>query len=687
MKAFQLKDFKRLNFLSLAIILLTAFCLVLTGCSDDDDDPVHPPSPTPTPAASPGTLNGTVTDAAGNAALSNVQVKIVQGTRTVAETFTNSEGKYEKTELAAGDYTVTFSLGQYDALMETAAIISEQVTTLDVAMSRTPLGSATLTGKVTAPQAGNTGTQIPLENVLVTLTPIAVEEPAPVAPVYTDKTGTYTITAPEGYYSVSYERDPYMTKTDTVTLPKDTTVTKNMIMDMPAKVIGYVFYQDTVDAVEDVTVTLKQGTTTVETTTTGVSGSYTFADTMESGAYTLEFTKEKISFDRPTVNIDITDEMTTRVTPVYAIGGTVSISARFLDGWSQTDPLSLYTDETLSMFVTTPSDQVIILPNSTDTGIYSSSHQFLTPGNYKFTIAEKQDKAGKYNYEKTVYVEPGQDVDLGDITIKDVTYFTIRGKVFRGTGGIMEPTDLSQLRVRVYPEGGNTPLKIYCENGEVLEDPENDPPEPDEQLIGTKATLSTNGTTNEYTLSFEDASPAPGWYEVAVSHIQRGFETTRVRFYIDEELLKNKNRGIQDVPDANMQAFSGPHYTTLKMVLIAEDDFLPFNTEVELYRLDNEDPANIVDVDGNSTVLPLTATPARVGLEGSCIFTITTPHGLYESDQIVDNNNLNNVSTKPYKLMLRVVGYEDLSFDLEVNEKDIFDEGEKELVVETPPIP
>lgn len=149
---------------------------------------------------SPGTLSGTVTDAANGAVLSGTSVTVVnQSGATVASVLTNAQGQYTVSNLAPGTYSVTFGNSGYASQTIGAVIQPNATTTLNASLSRI-VGA--ISGTVTDNQGGaisNATVNVFLNNSLI-------------ASVNTNGNGTYTIPnlAP-GNYTVSASGQNFQT--------------------------------------------------------------------------------------------------------------------------------------------------------------------------------------------------------------------------------------------------------------------------------------------------------------------------------------------------------------------------------------------------------------------------------------------------------------------------------------------
>lgn len=165
---------------------------------------------------SPGTLSGTVTDAATGAVLSGTSVAVVnQSGATVASVQTNAQGQFTISNLAPGTYSVTFGHAGYASLTTGAVVQPNATVTLNVSLDRIV---GVISGTVTDSQGGaiaNATVNVFLNNSLV-------------ASVNTNQNGTYTIPnlAP-GNYTVSATAQNFQTQVQGVQVVGFQTSTAN----------------------------------------------------------------------------------------------------------------------------------------------------------------------------------------------------------------------------------------------------------------------------------------------------------------------------------------------------------------------------------------------------------------------------------------------------------------------------
>ena len=81
----------------------------------------------------PGALGGTVRDHHGKA-VARATVRVIQDRRTVAQTLSDTAGKYRVDGLTPGSYTVSARAPRQRAPPQSATVVSAQTTTLDVGL-------------------------------------------------------------------------------------------------------------------------------------------------------------------------------------------------------------------------------------------------------------------------------------------------------------------------------------------------------------------------------------------------------------------------------------------------------------------------------------------------------------------------------------------------------------------------
>ncbi|MBI4303579.1 MAG: hypothetical protein HY665_04510 [Chloroflexi bacterium] len=113
------------------LILLAGIVVIAASCQG----PAGPPAAAPAPAISVGTLSGKVTNSLTKTAVSGVTVTIDPAIQGVTIT-TDSNGAYSA-ELPIGVYTVSYKIGNFDSVTQTASVVAGQTITKDVVLKPT----------------------------------------------------------------------------------------------------------------------------------------------------------------------------------------------------------------------------------------------------------------------------------------------------------------------------------------------------------------------------------------------------------------------------------------------------------------------------------------------------------------------------------------------------------------------
>jgi protocatechuate 3,4-dioxygenase beta subunit len=267
----------------------------------------------------PSTVSGTVfndlkadgTQETGDTGLSGQTVSLLNGTTVVATTTTGAGGSYSFAGVAPGSYTVSVTKLAGDTFSTTGT--TAVTTSSGSAVTATPIGEyapGTVTGTVFNDLNGN-GTEQAPENGLSGQTVELLSGTTIVATTTTATNGTYSFAgvAP-GSYTVQVVKAAGETFSPTgslpnsivsttgaaaVTLASGGTAVVNAGEYQAATVTGTVFNDINKDGVQETgdtglsgqTVKLLNGTTVVATTTTGATGTYSFAG-IAPGSYTVQ---------------------------------------------------------------------------------------------------------------------------------------------------------------------------------------------------------------------------------------------------------------------------------------------------------------------------------------------------------------------------------------------------------------
>lgn len=189
----------------------------------------------PVPFAALGTINGTVTAAAGGGAVSGASVQALQSNNVVASATTVSNGSYAISNLPAGTYDVRFSASGYGTAIAPGNSVLYGASTV-VNASLSPPGI--ISGQVTQ---SNGTTAIPGANVA------AASGSSAAGSATTDSNGNYTIsTLAPGSYTAVASATGFVTQTSgSVSVASSNTTTQNFSLPNASaqSVISY-FYDE-----------------------------------------------------------------------------------------------------------------------------------------------------------------------------------------------------------------------------------------------------------------------------------------------------------------------------------------------------------------------------------------------------------------------------------------------------------
>lgn len=248
-----------------------------------------------------GTLNGTVTDAAGTA-IGNATVFVSENESLVTNTTTAPDGNYSL-ELETGTYDLRVEADNYDnGYAENVSITENETTRADFQLNETVL-TGTLNGTVT----DDSGT--PIENATVSVS----ENESFVTNTTTASDGTYSLEVETGNYSVSADTDGYDRETKNATITENVTTTIDFALtsesDPTGNIAGQVTDTESGDGIENATVSLSDGES-AELTVTDENGNYSLELTI--GTYDLLI--EADGYEEKTEhNISVTENTTTTV--------------------------------------------------------------------------------------------------------------------------------------------------------------------------------------------------------------------------------------------------------------------------------------------------------------------------------------------------------------------------------------
>jgi protocatechuate 3,4-dioxygenase beta subunit len=256
----------------------------------------------------PGTVRGSVlvdlngdgvADALDTNAISGVTVTLKQGSNVVATTTTDAQGGYSFTNVIPGSYTVV----ETDLAGYTSTLPADNTDAITVTAGGTATAlfydtqKTAISGNVRLDVNGNGIVDTADTNGIAAVTVTLKQGSTVVATTTTSASGVYSFTnvMPGAYTIIESDLSGYtstlpVNNTLAVTLVSGTASTGNNFYDtLPGTVRGSVLVDlngdgvaDAVDtnAISGVTVTLKQGSTVIGTTTTDAQGGYTFTNVM-----------------------------------------------------------------------------------------------------------------------------------------------------------------------------------------------------------------------------------------------------------------------------------------------------------------------------------------------------------------------------------------------------------------------
>jgi len=225
------------------------------------------------PPPSPGSISGTVTDAANAAPLSGATVSYSGGSTT-----TDTNGNYSLTNVSPGTYTLTASKSGYSNKSQSVTVNSNANTTSNFSLTAgTTSGSGTVTGKVTNVSTGGaiSGATVSYSGGSAT----------------SNTSGVYTLSnVPAGTYNMTAAHSGYLNRTLSVTVTANATTTTNFAIATAGKLAGVVKTSSGA-VISGATVKITGGkvATTVNTTTNS-TGNYS-TTWIPVGTYTITVSK------------------------------------------------------------------------------------------------------------------------------------------------------------------------------------------------------------------------------------------------------------------------------------------------------------------------------------------------------------------------------------------------------------
>lgn len=225
----------------------------------------------------PGSASGSVINAQTTLPLSGTTITLLQGSTPVATTVTNSLGDYVFTGLLPGSYTITASSTNFISASQTISINPNAATTQNFSLQPQ---SGTLSGQVTSSL-----TTAFLNNVTIQV----MQGASLVATTTTSENGNYSFTLAPGSYTIIANLTDYQTLSQPAAVQPNVAITSNFsLTPIPGNINGTVTSASTSLPLNGVTVTVKQGQTTIATAQTSVTGAYTVSN-LSPSTYSVVF--------------------------------------------------------------------------------------------------------------------------------------------------------------------------------------------------------------------------------------------------------------------------------------------------------------------------------------------------------------------------------------------------------------
>ena len=267
-----------------------------------------------------GSLVGIATDSVSNAGLSGASLSLYKAGSHLSDTTTSSSGVYSFSSLSpASTYSIQATLTGYQA---------KTVSSITIASDQTTMGSFTLvqnTGTISGTITDSlTSTGISGATVQALQNGVAIQTTTSTAG------GSYAFSSSfaPGTYTIQTDASHYQTGSQNETVTAGSTLTVNFSLTPNGGTItGTVTDSLTADPLSGVAITIKQGASTIATTTTATNGTYTVSS-LPPGTYSVQaaltnYTTQTIS--SITVTSDTTQTVNVALVALPgAISGTIS---------------------------------------------------------------------------------------------------------------------------------------------------------------------------------------------------------------------------------------------------------------------------------------------------------------------------------------------------------------------------
>ncbi|WP_428739153.1 carboxypeptidase regulatory-like domain-containing protein, partial [Sulfurimonas sp.] len=232
-----------------------------------------------------GSISGSTFDGSSGLALVGVNVNLLGVDKNITVS-TNNDGKFSFSALPNGEYTIDFSKSGFSSLQTHITFNGTNIDLGEIILN----ASSSMTATVLKGVVKDTTTQQPISNATVSVGTTSVQ---------TNENGEYYISdIPSGAVTITFEANGYIINQKTIELKSGYTLiyTASLISvdsissDIKAIATGNIIDKATLDYLQDVTVSVKTGTTLVQTLQTDAQGHFT-TTALEAGNYTVIFEK------------------------------------------------------------------------------------------------------------------------------------------------------------------------------------------------------------------------------------------------------------------------------------------------------------------------------------------------------------------------------------------------------------
>lgn len=224
----------------------------------------------------PGTIAGTVTDAATRNPIPGASITVFQGASLITSVLTDRNGQYSISDFAPGNYLVTANVNLHQQQTKSATVSSGGTTVVNFSLSLDP---GTISGQVTDPVIMNS-----IEGATINVYSGQIL----IATSVTDPNGNYQIsTLSAGNYIVTASQTGYQTQAIGATVTAGATTIVNFALLKPSGTIsGQVTDSLTTNPLKGAQVSVFSGQTLIGIGITDINGNYTIPN-LTPGEYTV----------------------------------------------------------------------------------------------------------------------------------------------------------------------------------------------------------------------------------------------------------------------------------------------------------------------------------------------------------------------------------------------------------------